>query len=215
MGTRALFLLAITTFLIGSFVNKVSAIHCWRCSSDASIAALYCNDPFDSSNITEQQKRWSYVECMYPPSQLNPHSQQLAQRAVCKKIKQLVNDNVIISRSCYWEDVNAQKNDCMNATTPSYIRTIFCETCSTDGCNGEAMNPVAKTGNSFDGGINAIDEQKNVVDDKNATTCNCKKSSASTLNVKTIANVVNLLVAFIFAQYFILGCRNMLKQANS
>lgn len=64
-----------------------TAIKCWRCSSDASNAA-FCNDPFDSSIITEQQRRWSYVECSYPPGQLNPFNGQSNQRPVCKKTKQ-------------------------------------------------------------------------------------------------------------------------------
>lgn len=65
-----------------------SAIKCWRCSSDASNAA-FCNDPFDASIISDQQRRWSYVECTYPPGQLNPYSNSANQRAVCKKVKQL------------------------------------------------------------------------------------------------------------------------------
>lgn len=50
-----------------------------------------------------------------------------------------VNDRVVISRSCAWEDVNAQPNSCINAQTPSYIKTEFCETCTTDGCNGASQ----------------------------------------------------------------------------
>lgn len=73
-------------FFLFSFL--ASAIKCWRCSSDASNAA-FCNDPFDASIISDQQRRWSYVECTYPPGQLNPYSQASNQRAVCKKVKQL------------------------------------------------------------------------------------------------------------------------------
>lgn len=69
------------------FFFTVSALRCWRCSSDASNAA-FCNDPFDSSIITEQQRRWSFVECSYPPGQLNPYNLQPNQRPVCKKTKQ-------------------------------------------------------------------------------------------------------------------------------
>lgn len=64
------------------------ALKCWRCSSDASNAE-FCPDPFNISGINEYQKRWSYVECSYPPQQLNPYSQTPNQRAVCKKVKQL------------------------------------------------------------------------------------------------------------------------------
>lgn len=55
-----------------------------------------------------------------------------------------VNDKLVISRSCYWEHMDAHKNDCLNNNTPSYIKTEFCETCSTDGCNGATQyGPVA------------------------------------------------------------------------
>lgn len=71
-----------------SLFLSASAIKCWRCSSDASNAA-FCDDPFDASIINEQQRRWSFVDCSYPPGQLNPYSQSSTQRAVCKKTKQL------------------------------------------------------------------------------------------------------------------------------
>jgi hypothetical protein len=132
----ALFVLAVT-------FQEASAIKCWRCSSDASNAA-FCDDPFDASIINEQQRRWSFVDCSYPPGQLNPYSQSSTQRAVCKKTKQLVNDKYVISRSCFWENISARKDECLNNNTPSYIRTEFCETCSTDGCNGAAQyGPIA------------------------------------------------------------------------
>lgn len=55
-----------------------------------------------------------------------------------------VNDKYVISRSCYWEHIDAHKNDCLSNNTPSYIKTEFCETCQTDGCNGAAQyGPVA------------------------------------------------------------------------
>lgn len=75
---------SLTIFFLFFFHEIASAIKCWRCSSDASNAA-FCNDPFDASIISDQQRRWSYVECTYPPGQLNPYSQASNQRAVCKK----------------------------------------------------------------------------------------------------------------------------------
>lgn len=49
-----------------------------------------------------------------------------------------------VSRSCYWEDEKVDKNDCKNADTPANTKTEFCETCSTDGCNGAAQyGPIA------------------------------------------------------------------------
>ncbi|XP_058057147.1 uncharacterized protein LOC131208421 [Anopheles bellator] len=117
--------------------ESADALRCWRCSSDASTAA-FCDDPFTQDIITDQQRRWSYVDCSYPP-QTNPFNQQnQPTRAVCKKMRQIINDRVVVSRSCAFEDVNAPPNSCLNAQTPSYIRTEFCETCTTDGCNGAA-----------------------------------------------------------------------------
>jgi hypothetical protein len=123
--------------------QEASALKCWRCSSDASNAA-FCDDPFDQSIITEQQRRWSYVECSFPPTQNNPYNSAGQTRAVCKKVKQLINDKTVISRSCFWEDVNAPRDSCYNTNTPSYIRTEYCQTCTTDGCNGASQyGPIA------------------------------------------------------------------------
>lgn len=47
-----------------------------------------------------------------------------------------VNDKVVVSRSCSWEDASAPADTCLKANTPSYIRTEFCESCTHDGCNG-------------------------------------------------------------------------------
>lgn len=38
-------------------------------------------------------------------------------------------------RSCYIENVDAPKDDCVAKKTPSNIENHFCETCQTDGCN--------------------------------------------------------------------------------
>lgn len=50
-----------------------------------------------------------------------------------------VNDDSIISRSCFWENIYAPSDECMNMNqnpnVPSAITTEFCETCSDDGCN--------------------------------------------------------------------------------
>lgn len=133
-------LLFVSAFLLAAAFQQADALRCWRCSSDASTAA-FCDDPFTQDIITEQQRRWSFVDCSYPPGTGSyPFNQQQSQtRAVCKKMKQIINDRVVVSRSCAWEDVNAAPNSCINAQTPSYIRTEFCETCTTDGCNGASQ----------------------------------------------------------------------------
>lgn len=61
---------------------RVSGIKCWRCSTDRSNEA-FCGDPFDSRNVTHQQRMWTYVVCA------EPFYEEQNQRAVCKKIIQL------------------------------------------------------------------------------------------------------------------------------
>ncbi|XP_055635645.1 uncharacterized protein LOC129775231 [Toxorhynchites rutilus septentrionalis] len=133
-------LLLVSSFLLAVSFQQANALKCWRCSSDAS-AAAFCDDPFTQEIITDQQRRWSYVDCSYPPGTGSYpfNQQQNTQRAVCKKMRQTINDHVVISRSCAWEDINAPPNHCINAATPGYIKTEFCETCTTDGCNGASQ----------------------------------------------------------------------------
>ncbi|XP_017493319.1 PREDICTED: uncharacterized protein LOC108381412, partial [Rhagoletis zephyria] len=48
----------------------------------------------------------------------------------------------VISRSCFYEDYDDSSDRCGHETTSSYIKTVFCQTCSTDGCNGaSAFSP--------------------------------------------------------------------------
>lgn len=57
---------------------SVFGIKCWDCTSTAS----FCDDPFDESNVSDPDRRWSYVECTPPP-------QPYDQKTVCKKVKQI------------------------------------------------------------------------------------------------------------------------------
>lgn len=70
-----------TLFLtsLSSILFTASSLKCWECISDTS---AFCDDPFDPTTINDQQRRWSYVECM------DPHIYPLNQ-AVCKKVKQI------------------------------------------------------------------------------------------------------------------------------
>lgn len=53
-----------------------------------------------------------------------------------------VNEASIVSRSCYWENIYAPSDECMNQNpnAPSAITTEFCETCSDDGCNNTVQH---------------------------------------------------------------------------
>lgn len=48
--------------------SGLSKLRCWRCSSDASNAG-FCGDTLNLTQISEQQKRWNYVECTEKPPQ--------------------------------------------------------------------------------------------------------------------------------------------------
>lgn len=65
----------------------VHTLKCWKCSTNI-LNEEFCNDPFDPSIISDQQRRLSYDECQKPPGQLNPYSYSSEQKAVCKKITQ-------------------------------------------------------------------------------------------------------------------------------
>lgn len=149
------------------FPCAASSLKCWSCSSETPIGE-FCRDPFDASAVNDQLKRWTFIECAFPPSQSSNH------RAVCKKtiqagehhifetifffsenlsfrvsfhfkwIYSTVNDKHIVLRACHWESNNATKNGCTNSVTSPYVKTEFCETCDTDGCNSATQYaPVA------------------------------------------------------------------------
>ncbi|XP_005183201.1 uncharacterized protein LOC131800552 [Musca domestica] len=107
-----------------------SILKCWRCSTDVSNGE-FCNDPFDPNGITDQQRYWSYVNCTY-----NVGFKAVNARPVCKKLVQEVYGKRVISRSCFYEDIDDPADKCARDTTSSYIKTVFCETCNSDGCNG-------------------------------------------------------------------------------
>jgi hypothetical protein len=122
--------------------EEAIALKCWRCSSDSSTTA-FCADPFDPSLIqNENQRRWAYVECSVPTTPYIPN--QTPQKALCKKVKQLLNNKEVVSRSCVIEDFNTQPKYCATDSILSFAKTEFCETCSTDGCNSAgSFTPVA------------------------------------------------------------------------
>lgn len=70
-----------------SIFFSASALKCWRCSSDSQNGA-FCTDPFDQTLVSEQNRRWSYIDCSLPTNHLQPFNPTNT-RPVCKKIKQL------------------------------------------------------------------------------------------------------------------------------
>lgn len=49
------------------------AIKCWTCNSQTATES-FCDDPFDSSVVYRQNRRWSYVDCVLPPIAYNPYT---------------------------------------------------------------------------------------------------------------------------------------------
>lgn len=45
------------------------------------------------------------------------------------------NGNIVYSRSCVWEERNAQKDACMSHSPPYGHTILACETCMEDNCN--------------------------------------------------------------------------------
>ncbi|XP_004524804.1 uncharacterized protein LOC101450536 [Ceratitis capitata] len=131
MSTRALILSLLVALALGS--TAVDAVlKCWRCSTDVSNGG-FCDDPFDPEFISDQQRYWSYVNCSY-----STNFKSVNARPVCKKLVQEVYGKRVISRSCFYEDYDDSSDRCGHETTSSYIKTVFCQTCNTDGCNGAA-----------------------------------------------------------------------------
>jgi len=133
----------VSAFVVVGLANQADALKCFRCSSDATNSE-YCRDPFQPEHAQEGQRRWHYVDCSFPPSQ-GTYGQG-GTRPVCMKMKQIIGDREVVSRSCAWEDINSPSDACMHKNTASYIKTEFCETCTQDGCNGaEQYGPVFLT----------------------------------------------------------------------
>ncbi|CRK87756.1 CLUMA_CG001538, isoform A [Clunio marinus] len=108
---------------------SVKALRCWRCSS-ANPFTTYCTDLF----LTPEES-WALVECPDAPTE----ELRKTHRPVCRKIKRQINNNVLVIRSCIWENENAISESC--ASLPKET-TKSCDVCLTNGCNGESMNSV-------------------------------------------------------------------------
>ena len=126
-------------FVLTVTIQQAAALKCWRCSSDTQ---EFCGEPFDTRNITETKKNWFYIDCSPPTGSSWP-----LDSAVCKKVKMFVNDKLVVTRSCYFMDKNKPEDACVNTKPGTNSNTVSCETCSTDGCNGEEIegNPVRKS----------------------------------------------------------------------
>ncbi|XP_062141837.1 uncharacterized protein LOC133849763 [Drosophila sulfurigaster albostrigata] len=130
MSPTANCVLLLGLFVLAINLNAASAVlRCWRCSTDVSNGE-FCNDPFQPDTISEQQRYWSYVNCTYSVG-----AKSMNTRPVCKKLVQEVYGKRVIARSCFYEDMDDPADKCAMDTTSSYTKTVYCRTCTTDGCN--------------------------------------------------------------------------------
>ncbi|XP_055375928.1 uncharacterized protein LOC129608460 [Condylostylus longicornis] len=108
---------------------KFGALKCWTCSTQAVNGSL-CSDPFDPDIAPSFQNRETYVDCY-----LSHFDLFATKRAACKKVELEVYGTILTQRGCTYENVNDLPDKCYYDDVPAYFKTVFCETCLTDGCN--------------------------------------------------------------------------------
>lgn len=153
--------LAIAT-IIASLIEKSFALRCWSCNSQTPTEA-FCDDPFDSSVVYRQNRRWSYIDCVLPPiTPYNPYGSAYASgsyggngaynsyesqnrlRPVCQKSRDRIDGRVFVHRKCAWVSDYDPYDKCLYDRTPTHVQREFCEYCDADGCNGAAQyGPIA------------------------------------------------------------------------
>ncbi|KAJ6649508.1 hypothetical protein Bhyg_04744, partial [Pseudolycoriella hygida] len=111
--------------------SEVKCLRCWDCRSDG-INSSFCGDYFDKDLISEQQRTYVYANCSVPESIKNPLA--VPKIAVCRVLKQTENFTTIIYRGCHYQE-DGLPRDCLHKKYSPGIKTEYCLTCSTDGCN--------------------------------------------------------------------------------
>ena len=146
------------------------AIQCWRCSSDDPKAASFCHENLNETLITDEQRRWSYVDCRPPPGFFGKVFNDFNSRITCEKkiqmgewlcfpnrtkrictkfsIFPLVDDKVVVSRGCKFAADGESIKDCPDESAQANAKTTFCKRCSTNGCNGVDMNDLMDGSNN-------------------------------------------------------------------
>ncbi|KAJ6649510.1 hypothetical protein Bhyg_04746 [Pseudolycoriella hygida] len=122
---------------------NASGLRCWRCSSDAT-TSKFCGETLDLSEISEHQKRWSYVECDKKTPQYTGKNKNLIPK--CRILLQNVDDVPTYTRSCFYEEEHVPSDSCANQKyEPSFVKTVSCYTCTEDGCNDKLVRRPAET----------------------------------------------------------------------
>lgn len=146
-------------FSILFLINDSSGLRCWRCSSDAT-NSKFCGATLDLSQITDQQKKWNYVECDAKPPNTVENIENLIPK--CRVLLQHVNDVETYTRSCYWEQENVPADSCkVQKYNPSFVKTIECNTCVEDGCNDRLITKSEPKDNTNENNNNNVSDTKN------------------------------------------------------
>ncbi|CAG9111506.1 unnamed protein product [Plutella xylostella] len=121
--------LLVPVLLLAVMVKEGSSIRCWTCSSELD---PMCNDPFLAQR-PDAGYRFTLSNCDAHTGATYPYL--TSSKSACKKHKQYVNGILSVTRGCTWKRSDDYSNQCP-ATNSANERTVFCETCEYDGCNG-------------------------------------------------------------------------------
>lgn len=102
------------------------ALECWNCDG------ILCEDPFQKSERNNMQL-WHCKKPQYS-------SYRDIGRPVCMKMSVFyeLSNSTMTHRKCHVENEGSLKNSC-ESTRIDHGTVIFCETCTTDGCNAATM----------------------------------------------------------------------------
>nr|ACR56003.1 Ly-6/neurotoxin superfamily member 1 [Nilaparvata lugens] len=109
---------AALVFVFTYLIPSGESLHCWVCSSDVDPR---CGDPFNMTHF-------AITDC----NRDRMASSYLGSVGTCKKLKQIVGNEVTVIRSCHWDTDRSPSDSCQ---TTSYAKVEHCSTCSTDTCN--------------------------------------------------------------------------------
>ncbi|CAH0720357.1 unnamed protein product, partial [Brenthis ino] len=122
----------VPVLLVALYVNSGEAVRCWTCSSDLN---PYCNDPFLPDRAPESSGLFRLEYCDASSGASYPYLS--SSMAACKKQKKYVGSQLVVSRGCTWKRGDDYSNSCASQSSSGINEvTTFCETCTSDACNG-------------------------------------------------------------------------------
>ncbi|KDR18171.1 uncharacterized protein LOC110831084 [Zootermopsis nevadensis] len=104
--------------LLALSIQTGAGLRCWSCASSSD---RHCGDPFNKT----------FFHLRDCDSDRSPQTYNRLTTPVCKKLKQLSNEQEVIERTCVWNKETA----CAPSSVHTSVKDVFCETCAEDGCN--------------------------------------------------------------------------------